>query len=734
MFQILFLSALGPDLRVFIAYFPFMNAVFQIFQAIAFGLILVMGAFAIYSAMFGPLTDKEHPLITLFKMIAAAVLVYFSINLCQSAMNTAKIPFNALLSATETGSAGGSFTSIAGYLITALSNSNAAVSIVEIILMLSIGIGYIKLALEAVERYIVLGVLSIGSPLALSCFATKATSGVFQAFIRMYISALLLLSLNVVFLRAFDSAIGSLITNGGWITMQDGSLQGGVFLWFFCVIALLRVGQKADSILSTLGLNTVQTGGSLGNELIGMGATMFTASKMATQGMGRASRGGSGAGSMAGMSTVGGAKGMAMMRENVGNIPVGGMARVSQNKITGAQAFNVVDANGRNSIVTRTPVTAGGQAPKGAYMLETDKNGNKWYRQAQGANAGAYLTPQFGVNGANQGFVLTSDPKLSNQHSGSQASAMYSEHYKNNLASGATASDAASRAHQQTAQSISEATYDRALKDGLSANAAAGLAADAQAGYMDYHGKSQEMLGDSMGYGTMLENDPTNAGVMHAYSTAPDGHGMTQDMYLSTATTTPEGAYHQVEDADHNLWNVVDRAQRPGYGGSEFQGSDDLSFQTGHDAYGDNVYSRREDVANYFAGEQFPEIEEKLGSKVVDVDYSHESQGYYDVQTEEGKFFRIQDTSESRPVDSATESIGDQYDHEYMIIPGTASIAREPMYTQDGNPIMDEHERIATQDVVRVNYGRPAAQAEAPRFIESESAFEISKNMKRKNR
>ena len=121
-----------------------------------------------------------------------------------------------------------------------------------------------KLLLETVERYVLVGVLCYTSPLAYAMGASKATSRVFQSWCRMVGSQLLLLVLNVWFLRAFNSSVGQFIANGGALT--NG--QGNIFLWLFCALALLKIAQKCDSYLAALGLSVAQTGSSMGMEML----------------------------------------------------------------------------------------------------------------------------------------------------------------------------------------------------------------------------------------------------------------------------------------------------------------------------------------------------------------------------------------------------------------------------------------------------------------------------------
>ena len=77
-------------------------------------------------------------------------------------------------------------------------------------------------------------------------------------------SQLLLLVMNVWFIRGFNSSVGQYVGNGGALS----SGQGSVFLWLFCALAFLKTAQKFDSYMAAMGLNVAQTGSSMGMELL----------------------------------------------------------------------------------------------------------------------------------------------------------------------------------------------------------------------------------------------------------------------------------------------------------------------------------------------------------------------------------------------------------------------------------------------------------------------------------
>ena len=149
-------------------------------------------------------------------------------------------------------------------LTTLVATASVVGLILILILLIALGWNYFKLLLETVERYIVVGVLCYTSPLAFSMGASKSTNNVFKSWCRMVGSQLLLLVMNVWFLRGFASSMGQFIGNGGALTTGKGS----IFLWMFCALAYLKCAQRFDSYLASMGLNVAQTGSSMGMELL----------------------------------------------------------------------------------------------------------------------------------------------------------------------------------------------------------------------------------------------------------------------------------------------------------------------------------------------------------------------------------------------------------------------------------------------------------------------------------
>lgn len=722
----IFLAALSPDLTFFFAYFPFLKTAFEVIQGTAIGIILLLCIFSLFRSFFGPITDVEHPAIVVVRTIGAIFMVYTASQICTYALEAAKVPFDLLMD-TSSSTPAGTFQSIDGVIISYITSSQVT-AIIEIVLILALGINYLKLCLEAVERYVVCGVLAVFSPLAFAAFTTKGTSGVFKGWVRMFFASLLLLSINVIFIRAFNSSVGVFYETGGVIHLPnvygtdifyDGA--GGVFMWFFCALALLRIGQKADSIMNSMGLSTAITGGSMMGEVMAAGLAFSQGIRMAGRGGSRASSGTSGASGADGMTAVGGARGMSMVKAANINTPGGSAVAVRHNKATGATSFSVLDTNGGMTTVKRTPGMQGQPAPAGAYAKEINKaTGALTYRQAEGANAATHLTPQFGKQSPTQGFVLDAQGSATtgkgNEFSGRDVAKMYRDNYNENLAKNMTQPEAAALAHEQTAQDVGQAAYQKSVNGGMSHESAEHTRDQAIEGYQDYQKRSQEMFGNSLGEGTMLENDPNQPGVYHAHSTAPDGHAVEKDLYLQTANSQPEGAFSKVSDTDTNDYYAVDKAVRGEYANSErYQSSQDREYSvalSGQEFSSDHEYSRDQDVAQSFASEQFPDLHERLGERVAKVDYSAEDRGVYEAVTESGQHYRISDAAEYQAPRGSAE-VEDAYNHPYHIEQGQTYVIKEPIYDNNGAEIRDESNKVMTRDVTEARY-EPLHKATAP--------------------
>ena len=448
----LFLNALGTDMTAMEEYFPFVSRAFDIMQYTAWALLFLILVWQLFKSFGGPITEAEEPWGLVLRSGLFALLIYFAKPIFLYVLDIARAPYTALMDVTMTGedfSFAGIEAVLKNGLVQYVSNMSVVGALLQIILLIALGWNYFKLLLEVVERYVVVGILCYTSPLAYSMGGSKATGQVFKSWCRMVGSQLLLLVMNVWFLRAFNTSVAQYVVNGG--ALSNG--RGNVFLWLFCAIAFLKTAQRFDSYLASIGLNVAQTGSGMGMELL-MAARVVTGMGSGFRSAAGTFRGGSGA--AAAGSFADRFKGNSFVRDSVvqggtrmgagGSIGFvgrifGGMAARNGAKLTGNSISSVAsrtpDVSGtiagdiadrslanympqmQGKALSGTQITGGhisttstgadGKAasvemfnasqfekPAGPHALVTASDGTQWYQMASGAGAGEfYSTPNF---------------------------------------------------------------------------------------------------------------------------------------------------------------------------------------------------------------------------------------------------------------------------------------------------------------------------------------------------
>ena len=300
-----FLDALGTDMDAMEGYFPFVTKAFEVMQYMAWAVLFLITVWQLFRVFGGPITEAENPWQLLLRSALFALLVGAARPIFTMALDIARAPYTALMEVSmeaEDFTFAGIEEALKNGLTTIVSTVTVVGPILILILLIALGWNYFKLLLECVERYIVVGVLCYTSPLAFAMGGSKATNQVFKSWCRMVGSQLLLLVLNVWFLRAFDSSVGQFIGNGGALASGGGS----VFLWLFCALAFLKTAQKFDSYLAAMGLNVAQTGSSMAMEMVmaarvlsGLGGGSKSAGSVFRSGGSAASSAATGAGAAA---------------------------------------------------------------------------------------------------------------------------------------------------------------------------------------------------------------------------------------------------------------------------------------------------------------------------------------------------------------------------------------------------------------------------------------------------
>ena len=668
-----FIGALGTDMTAMEEYFPFAVSAYTIIQYTAWALLFLVAVWQIFRAFSGPLAETENPLAILARGAIFGFLIAYAKPIFSLALDIARAPYTALMDSTLDP---GDFTfagieqALTNGLTTLVSVSTVVGLILLIILMIALAWNYFKLLLETVERYVLVGVLCYTSPLAYAMGASKATSRVFQSWCRMVGSQLLLLVLNVWFLRAFNSSVGQFIANGGALT--NG--QGNIFLWLFCALALLKIAQKCDSYLAALGLSVAQTGSSMGMEML-MAARVLTGF----------SRGGGGnAASVFGGGARGGAG--AAAAGTAGGVAAGGILSGFMNRYR------------PNSFVRDAVVDGGSRMGAGG--------GVGFVGRAFGGMAarnGATLTPN------SISSVATRPPNVSGTIGGEIADRSIPG-YIPQLAGGAAANMTYSGTQITGGHISTTATapdgrqakvdlYSTAQHEAPSTPHTVVTAADGSQWY-------QVASGEGMGafYATpAFTGDVSEAAqVAEAFPSAPDGTLLRQVDEGTLEASYPDGgnslwynsAYFQEPDAPHEVIQGADGlswyAMTPAAAVPEFEP------ETPAPSGGGLSPSAQYNAALF--GQFMPGFDQP----VVSVDSSRSADGILEVRHEDGTGTAFYDRTMYQAPRGDYHVFEDSGGSQWYAIPGTPAVERRPVY-EDGRPVYDG-DKLQTTTVETMRY------------------------------
>ena len=668
-----FIGALGTDMTAMEEYFPFAVSAYTIIQYTAWALLFLVAVWQIFRAFSGPLAETENPLAILARGAIFGFLIAYAKPIFSLALDIARAPYTALMDSTLDP---GDFTfagieqALTNGLTTLVSVSTVVGLILLIILMIALAWNYFKLLLETVERYVLVGVLCYTSPLAYAMGASKATSRVFQSWCRMVGSQLLLLVLNVWFLRAFNSSVGQFIANGGALT--NG--QGNIFLWLFCALALLKIAQKCDSYLAALGLSVAQTGSSMGMEML-MAARVLTGF----------SRGGGGnAASVFGGGARGGAG--AAAAGTAGGVAAGGILSGFMNRYR------------PNSFVRDAVVDGGSRMGAGGGVGFVGRAFS-----GMAARNGATLTPN------SISSVATRPPNVSGTIGGEIADRSIPG-YMPQLAGGAAANMTYSGTQITGGHISTTATapdgrqakvdlYSTAQHEAPSTPHTVVTAADGSQWY-------QVASGEGMGafYATpAFTGDVSEAAqVAEAFPSAPDGTLLRQVDEGTLEASYPDGgnslwynsAYFQEPDAPHEVIQGADGlswyAMTPAAAVPEFEP------ETPAPSGGGLSPSAQYNAALF--GQFMPGFDQP----VVSVDSSRSADGILEVRHEDGTGTAFYDRTMYQAPRGDYHVFEDSGGSQWYAIPGTPAVERRPVY-EDGRPVYDG-DKLQTTTVETMRY------------------------------
>lgn len=197
------LGALGCNMDTFKRYFPAASAMYEIFIWTAIGLVLlnlVWQLYRCYGAGFD--IDTENPINLVVRSVIFLLLIWYCDDIVNLALQIGGTPYNWILDSSLPGVQFGDFNSVLLVIIGVI--ANGSVALIALILVVILAWNYLKLLLEAAERYVVLGILVFTAPLAFAMGAARGTNNIFKSWCRMFGGQLLLLIMNACPCRLYS--------------------------------------------------------------------------------------------------------------------------------------------------------------------------------------------------------------------------------------------------------------------------------------------------------------------------------------------------------------------------------------------------------------------------------------------------------------------------------------------------------------------------------------------------
>ena len=206
------IGALGCSMDTFLRYFPAAETMYDIFVALALGLVLMNWVWQLFKNYFlGVGIEAEDPIKLSIRTFMFIFMIFYAEDIVNLLLEIAGTPYDWILNEELPPLDFASFSSVVTVILGVC--ASGAVAITSLILVLILAWNYIKLLFEAAERYILLGVLVYTAPVAFATGASQATSNIFKSWGRMIGGQLFLLLMNAWCLRLFTNMVGNFLSN-----------------------------------------------------------------------------------------------------------------------------------------------------------------------------------------------------------------------------------------------------------------------------------------------------------------------------------------------------------------------------------------------------------------------------------------------------------------------------------------------------------------------------------------
>ncbi len=171
------LGALGCDMAVFLRYFPAAETMYSVFVALAVGIILLNWVWQLFKNFgLGAGIEAEDPVKLSIRSVIFILLALFSDEIVNIVLTVGGTPYRWIMDSELPPLSFADFNSVMLVIIGVC--ANGAVALITLILVIILAWNYLKLLLEAAERYVLLGVLVYTAPVAFSMGASQTTSNI----------------------------------------------------------------------------------------------------------------------------------------------------------------------------------------------------------------------------------------------------------------------------------------------------------------------------------------------------------------------------------------------------------------------------------------------------------------------------------------------------------------------------------------------------------------------------
>lgn len=283
LFISLFMNMMEVDLATMAGVFPLLITGYRMFQAIGIGLIIGIAIYQLLRFLGGQLVDyNDTPARILVRAFIAGMMLWFGGYIINMVVDLAALPYRAFLD-NNLDPVNFKLIEFDNWSVTdlfidasaAITLKSGTVIVLYILVMTVILFNLLKLMLEVLQRYLMVGILAYTAPLAFSTLTSKSTSQIFRSYINVFLGQCALMGITAWMLRLCISGFG----------FSEG--ESGAAFRILLTLAMCKIAQRADTYMQSLGVGTVTTtAGLLDDILVGAKALSSNRNKAFSSGTG----------------------------------------------------------------------------------------------------------------------------------------------------------------------------------------------------------------------------------------------------------------------------------------------------------------------------------------------------------------------------------------------------------------------------------------------------------------